>query len=292
MPRVIPNFFIVGAAKSGTTSLYKHLNEHPDIWMPAVKEPHFFGEHRPPGLRYSSKQDYLNLFGEVDGQPAVGEASTAYLYSKTASTEIAEFNPQAKIIVVLRNPVARAYSLYWHNVRAGVEPESFEKALVLEEERVGNGWRYGFHYVTSGMYAEQIQRYLSVFPSTQIKIVLFEELHFSVLGVVRELFSFLGVSPDQHIQPQRIFNRSGPPKHPLLNAFLHKQSRVKRMIMSPLPVGLKKRWKSRLLEANSATPPKMQIAVEQQLVVAFEEDVARLALLIDRDLSNWLIPSP
>lgn len=255
-----------------------------------MKEPHFFGEHRPPGPRYSSKQDYLSLFGEASDQTAVGEASTAYIYSKTASAEIAGFNPKANIIVVLRNPVARAYSLYWHNVRAGVEPESFEQALALEQARVRAGWRYGFHYVASGMYANQIRRYQSVFPSAQIKIVLFEELQASMMSVVRELFRFLSVNPDEPIKPQRIFNRSGPPKVPLLNRFLHSQSNIKRMLMSPFPIGLKNRMKSRLLEANSATPPRMNNELEQKLVVAFSEDITRLAVLIDRDLSHWLKP--
>lgn len=133
-----PDFFIVGAPKAGTTSIYSYLVQHPEIFMPARKEPYFFGQWR----RNSEEdlRDYLRLFRGVPESKVAGEASTTYLYLQSAAEEIKAFRPDAKIIIMLRNPVDRAYSQYWHHVRLGWVEASFEEELEAEEARLREGW--------------------------------------------------------------------------------------------------------------------------------------------------------
>lgn len=289
----MPNFFIVGAAKCGTTSIYNYISQHPQIWMPTLKEPHFFGEHRPPGPSFASLDDYLSLFEQGRNYPALGEASTAYIYSNSAAREIFQFNPEARIIMVLRNPRERAYSLYWHNVRAGIEKLSFEDALAAESQRINDGYRYSFHYVTSGLYAQQVKRYQAIFPPEQVRVFLFEELQQSADRMLTDVFRFLEVDTDFLIDTKKAYNLSGPPRIRFVNNFLHNQSRLKRVLLSFLPIALKQRWKSTLLELNSAQPPVMSPATASLLTQTFAEDIAELSGLCNKDLTEWLkAPTP
>ncbi len=132
-----PDFFVVGAAKSGTSSLHRHLEQHPAVFMPAVKEPHFFSDERPPVQEVKSLREYLALFADSPLGARAGEASTSNLYSPESASRIKAFQPDAGIIMVLRNPVDRAYSQYWNQVHEGVEPLSFEEALEAEWNYVG-----------------------------------------------------------------------------------------------------------------------------------------------------------
>lgn len=146
--RHVPNFFIVGAAKSGTTSLYHYLKQHPEIYMSPVKEPKYFlasinkFPHNGPGDIEVDKKiirtwdEYLKLFSNASVEKCIGEASCGYLYyCELVAPSIKRISPEAKIIIVLRNPVERAFSAYCYLFREGRETLSFEEALKIEEER-------------------------------------------------------------------------------------------------------------------------------------------------------------
>src|SRR5215210_1748036 len=154
---MLPNFLVIGAGKSGTTSLYHYLRQHPDVYMSPVKEPLFFaaegGRIRFPGPdgRMISRaanpgavtrmKDYRALFAGVSGKKAVGEASPQYLYTPEAPLRIKHYVPEAKLIAVLRNPVERAYSAFLHRTRLGREPlADFSEALRQEDSRMREGW--------------------------------------------------------------------------------------------------------------------------------------------------------
>lgn len=133
-----PDFFIVGAPKCGTMSLYRHLRQHPEIFMPTTKEPHFFGRDLPilPHTCVRNASKYRELFADAGNAKRIGEASVWYLYSKQASREIHEFNPSARILISLRNPVDMLYSLHGQFLRSAREEIlDFEEALAAEDDR-------------------------------------------------------------------------------------------------------------------------------------------------------------
>lgn len=294
-----PDFFLVGAAKSGTSSLANYLAQHPSVFMTEPKEPHFFGElARPPVREVKGMSEYLGLFrGAPEGAKA-GEASTSYLYSPEAAREIQAFRPDAKILVILRDPVDRAYSQYWNQVREGVEPLGFEEALRAEPERIARGWRYGFHYVEAGRYAGQVARYLELFGPQNVNVHLFEDLKEDADGVSRDVFSFLGVDPSAEIRADKAHNPSGSPKSPvaalgvngaiLLFRVLGRQWRKRGLSGSPRLVEKLKGAKDWMLEKNSAPVPTMDPATRAKLKETFAEDVLSLQDLIGRDLTRWL----
>ncbi|WP_279401847.1 sulfotransferase [Piscibacillus salipiscarius] len=167
---------MIGAAKSGTTSLYEYLKQHPQIYFPERKEPHFFGNMKPGGEHVNNINEYLKMFEDAPDNTVIGEASTSYLYSSDAANKIKKFNNNAKIIVMLRNPVDRAYSMYRHQVRNGSENLSFEEGLKAEESRILKGWKYGFHYFAGGKYSWQIENYFDFFGDNNVKVFCLKTL--------------------------------------------------------------------------------------------------------------------
>ena len=296
-----PDFFIVGAAKAGTSSLYGYLSQHRQIYMPDLKEPHFFSEWHPPTPAPENLGEYLSLFAGVSKEVQVGEASTSYLCSLVAPQAIKQFRPDAKIVIVLRNPVDRAYSQYWNHVRDRVEPLSFEEALKAEPERMARGWWCGYHYLRCGLYAEQVSRYLETFGANSVKVYLFEDLVKDAGSVCRNLFSFLGVDPDQPTEKLGIRNRSGPPKSVLVSRLLREATRMFRLSQQqlyragfrrgPLPVSWRRSAKEWLQARNTAQTPKMDVRTRESLQGTFEEDILRLEGIIQKDLSSWLEPA-
>src|SRR5215469_4673603 len=141
-----PSFFIIGAANSGTTSLYGWLKQHPEIFMPALKEPHYFSQIRPSyEQRYlrtyvTDSRAYLKLFCRGACSRAIGEASPSYLFDREAPLRIRSVVPHAKIIVLLRDPLERAQSHYLMDVREGVQERTFDEAVKDDWNRKRKGW--------------------------------------------------------------------------------------------------------------------------------------------------------
>jgi Sulfotransferase family len=198
---VWPNFFIVGAAKAGTTSLYAGLREHPEVFMSYPKEPHHFTQVNPPHqLRwhfegYTDPHRYLRLFAGSDSFKAVGEASTSYLWHPQVARRIRKQVPGARIIISLRDPVERAYSHYLMHVREGIQSLRFYDALVEDMKRTDEAWAISHFYVGKGCYAKQVRRYLEVFGRDRVKIVLFDDLKRDPGAKMREVVRFLGLDP-------------------------------------------------------------------------------------------------
>ncbi|AOS97198.1 Sulfotransferase domain protein [Microbulbifer aggregans] len=220
-----PNFFIVGAPKAGTTSIVSYLGESPEVYISPIKEPHFFSSDiRCSNFtqadcksacididRYLKKvplqhlhiafvkdiANYLELFREAQAELAIGEASTGYMYSEFAAQNIAKFSQSAKIIMLLRDPVDRAYSHWKMNVAAGKEPKNkpFSQALEDDFNKKTKGYCRSHLYVESGLYAAQVKRYFEFFPREQILIIKYENLVRAPEIVMTNLFNFLGVKP-------------------------------------------------------------------------------------------------
>lgn len=208
-----PNFFIVGAPKCGTTALYQYLRPHPSIFMPELKEPHFFARDLGSYPRIKTPEEYAALFApSSERHLAVGEASVYYLRSSVAIPAIREFNPEARIIAMFRNPVDMVYSLHSQLLYVSEETvEDFETAWRLQERRARGldlppAIRSPLlvQYAEVGRFGSQAQRVLATFPTAQVKLILFDDFAASPQRIYDEVIQFLGIPHDGRTQFPRI----------------------------------------------------------------------------------------
>ncbi len=297
----MPTFLIIGAAKAGTTSLYQYLKEHPQIYMSPQKEPRFFAlegekiDFRGPGdltrFRYvTDLETYRLLFEDVSHEVAIGEASTWYLYIPKAAERIQHYLPDVKLIVMLRDPVERAYSHFSSWRREGVEPlEHFSQAMAAEKERMENNWSPAWHYQQKGFYYHQLKRYFDLFEKSQIKIYLYEDFKANSTNVVQDIFRFLGVDDTIVTDTSQKHNVSGIPRNKALHKFLKQSNPLRGFLHSWVPAKLRQRVKTNLINLNlqnknQALSPK----IRKQFIEVYREDILKLQELINRDLSQWL----
>jgi len=296
-----PNFFIIGAGKSGTTSLYHYLKQHPQIFMCPVKEPKYFAYAGQP-LNYTGPGDarivpettttreaYLDLFRDAGSQPVVGEASTVYLGPIDGTAQrIAEQIPEARIVAILRQPADRAYSAYMHLRRDGFETlESFQQALDAEPERIRKGYYFHWHLKSRGYYARYLQPWYQYFPREQIRIFLYEDLDLSPFGLLADLFRFLDVDDAFKPDISARHNQSGLPHSLGVQKFLSKRHPVKELLKRVVPEHIGHRVIS-MIQPGMMTTPGIPAGIRSQLTEDFREDILELAALIERDLSQWL----
>jgi len=212
----VPDFFIVGHAKCGTTALYEMLRRHPQIYMPDFKEPMFFARNAQPpntsgrvsfeqtGRRSESLEDYLALFADAGPAQRAGEASTFYLWSHEAPARIAAAQPDARIIAILREPASFLHSLHMQMLQNQAESETdLLKAIALEgRRREGRDiprhsyWPQALMYSDRVRYAEQLRRYHAVFPREQVLVLIYDDFRADNEGTVRRLLRFLDVDED------------------------------------------------------------------------------------------------
>ena len=303
----MPNFLIIGAQKSGTTSLYAHLKQHPQIFMSPLKEPRFFAfEGEKPNFRGPGDQEqyesivgdievYRTLFEGVSKEKAIGEASVLYLYISSAPERIRHYIPEVKVIAILRNPVERAYSAFLHLTRDRKEPlRDFARALQAEEERIGNNWGPIWHYKQVGFYYVQLKRYFETFEREQIKVYLYEDLNNDPIKLLKDIFRFLSVDDAFVPEVSRKYNVSGIPTNGgfyALYTFLLGQNLAKSIVKPLLPSGLRRRVSTTLLSTlqdRTLVKPPLPTEVQQQLTELYREDILKLQELIGRDLTAWL----
>jgi hypothetical protein len=192
-----PNFFIVGAQKAATTSLYFYLKEIPGVYMSPLKEPFYFSPHAVPNSASDiirDKKEYLRLFEKARGYKAIGEATPIYLWDPDTPKLIHEAVPHARIIMILRDPIERAYSNYlmWSKY-TGIR-SSFYDELMRDYKSQEKLYGRSQLYVEFGMYYEQVKRYFDTFGREQIKVIIFEEFVQHPAQTVNEVLAFLGVN--------------------------------------------------------------------------------------------------
>tara|TARA_B110000881_G_scaffold30922_1_gene23352 strand:- start:4571 stop:5470 length:900 start_codon:yes stop_codon:yes gene_type:complete len=293
-----PNFIVIGAMKSATTSLYTYLKQHPDIFMTKVKEPMFFNNFNQntdfkvlgnKSKKVNSLLDYFSMFGSVKNESAIGEASPAYIYNENAPYLIKEHLPDVKIIAILRQPTDRAYSNFLHTKRADRENvNSFEQAIKIEKERISDNWSPLYHYIQKGFYSVQLKRYYNLFPKENIKVYLFEDLVKNPKVTLKDIFKFLNVDENIEIDVSKKSNVSGTPKGIL--GFILKKMRYynlmpKFAISDYLPTFII----SLLFKSVYKDTEKLDSVLRKELTDKYyREEILKLEKLIDRDLSNWL----
>jgi len=191
-----PDFLIVGAAKSGTTSLSSYLDQHPKIEVVSNRLEHF-GQYSNAMMPNLSQDEYLDLYSTIPESTMAGEKSVSYLYSDEAANQIKQMNSNMKILMLLRNPIDRAYSDFWHRRRISMESLSFSDALDVENKRIQQGAPFEQHYAHYGLYAERIESYFSLFGREQCRVFLFENFIDNPQKICRQCFDFLNVPPSQ-----------------------------------------------------------------------------------------------
>lgn len=307
-----PDFFVVGSVKAGTTSLYNYLAAHPGLSLSRIKEPHFFCTDIDPsrfhpqykaqieeGYRNFLKGDqhkgeinaafirneseYESLF-TIHGDQKCGECSTSYLFSTVAAKHIYQKNPDAKIIIMLREPASRAFSHYLMNLKSGVVKGEFREELEIDRKREPKGWGISRLYLEHGYYTDQVKRYLDIFNREQVMIVLFDEFSADTLNSVRSVYKFLGVDPVFLPDTSRRHNEAMLPSSDLARRLM-KRSLVPGFLKGFIPSSVK----SGLLNAMYTRKglPELSQAESRYLKTLYADDVKALGQLIGRDLKHW-----
>lgn len=300
-----PNFFIIGAPKCGTTALSDYLRDHPNIYFSEPKEPHYFAldfeKYRVP----KTLEDYLSLFNDVEPEhTAIGEGSVFYLFSSVALKEIYEFDPQAKIIVMLRNPVDLVHSFHSQQLYSADEDEkSFEKAWRLQDIRQEgkciprkNRHTIFLNYAAIGRLGEQMERLLAIFPYEQIKIIWFEDFVKSTKEVYDDVINFLEVPNDNRTDFIRI-NENKKHKLGTVGRFSEKPPQLlsnialrARDILGIERLNILDTIRS--LNTQVASRELLSDSLRAQLTKEFAPDIKKLSQLLSKDLSHWLLAKP
>lgn len=296
-----PNLFIVGAQKSGTSALAWWLGQHPQVCMSFPKEPGFlaFGERgypyldgygRPsPASLYvvRDERSYLKLFARATPEQRIlGEASTWYFALAGMAGKIKAYQPGAKIIVILRDPVERAYSAWCHARSDHLEPcESFSAALELEAQR--GDVEFLLRYRRMGLYSEALAEYQSVFPASQLLLLFYDDVRANPESVWLAVCTFLGIDASHAPEFENRYNSSGQPRNRLVHSIL-RSHRLKQLVRSVLPHQLAMQAKQKVESLNLEPFPAMDPDCRLGLREYYRPDVQRLSRLTDRDLVAWL----
>lgn len=303
-----PNLFVIGQQKSGTTALHYFLEQHPEVFMSRPKEPSFFCNdfhklsrefHKNNAKAFYEIQDmktYLDLFSKAKSEKILGDASTNYIYSKTSANQIYKFNPKAKIIIMLREPVSFLHSLHMQYVNETSEDiENFEKALEAEKNRK-NGKKIAsrircpsyLFYSDRVKYAEQIKRFLKVFPKSQVKIIIFDDFKKDNAKIYKETLEFLEIDPS-FVPDFKGVHESKTPKSKLLNKFFRNPllTNILKSIL-PLRVYDKIQLKVQAMLMRQEKRKPIYQKLREKLMKKFKPEVVKLNKLLQRDLvKEW-----
>ena len=292
-----PNFFIVGAPKCGTTAMYEYLYAHPDIFMPKLKEFDYFS--RDLHFRYPrmTLSQYLDHFSKAQNEKRVGEVELWSIFSQSSAKEIKAFSPDAKIMIMLRNPVDMIYSLHSQNLQNGHEDiADFERALEAESERKQGknvpktiGLLEAIYYRDLARFSPHVQRYYETFGEQQVLVLLLEDLRRSPAEVYRNTLEFLEVSPD--FQPDfRVVNANRVVRNPGFAKLLHSlPAPVIRLAQVLIPRASRHAMYRKVVDWNSKEMSRTPMApqLRARLMSEFAPDIERLGKLLQRDLSVW-----
>lgn len=301
----LPDFFVIGAPKAGTTALHVALARHPALFLSRVKEPKFFLTDGPPPAgggpgdaktfrEYVWKRaDYEALFDAAPAGALCGESTPFYLYNAAAQQRIAAAVPQARLIALLRDPVDRAHSNWAHLWSAGLEPEKdFVKACRLEQERVEQGWAGFWHYLGLGRYGEQLERLYTRFPREQVLVLRYNQLREAPVQTLDRICAFLGVEP------------SVLPDVPAENVTTQASDSAANRIVATLLRGgtavehrLPAAWWPRIdrflaahLQREQRTREPLTADQREELIPHFADDVALLERVTGESFGDWLDP--
>jgi len=300
-----PNFLVVGAGRCGTTALVEGLRSHPQVFVTEPKEPHYFAFHgtRPafagPGdahtinrVSVTDRQDYLALYPRNHHFLALGDGSVSTLYYyERALPEVMAINPEMRLIVLLRDPVARAYSSHQYLRARGFEPlPDFLAAVADEGRRRAENWHHMWHYTEMSKYADPVAALQQTVPAEQLGIWFFEDLDQDYARVLREVLQFLGVPPVDHVGEHvpRV-NVSGAPRFNRLQQGLSWATRHDR-VRSSVKTVTTYRFRERI-RRYALRHEGLPADAYEQLLPRFADDLVRLRRLLPGEAPTWLSPA-
>lgn len=297
------NFFIVGAAKSGTTSLFHYLPQHPQIFFPKnIKEPAYFSYEF---LNFPMKRDHISkltlqnwwgvstleqyeaIYNEAKDEKILGDASIEYLMLPQCAKKIKAYNPEAKIFICLRDPAERAYSHYMQNIRDNFETLSFAEAVSeeVEKQRKLDNFAYRYWYKEMGNYANQVKTYLDVFGKENVMVILYEDLLQNEEDILAKICSFLKID-SYTFETGSNFNLSGRVKNRSMYNLTNRENILKKILRPIIPTQLRHKIAHNLNKKN-IVKEKMNPEARTMLKAYFKEDIQALEKIIDRDCSKW-----
>ncbi len=300
------NFFMVGAAKCGTTSMFRYLLQHPDVTWGEIKEPEFFSTkyvnlpHKGPKAKEFDEvrtyriEDYEFLYRNVGAEKIIGDASTTYIYHEQCADDIKKYNPDAKILIMLRNPAVRAFSAYMHMKRDQCEKESFLDVYNQSNERVKMNYVGLFDYAGRSLYADRVEHYINIFGKDKVKVIVLEEFEKDKDKVMDELCDFLEISHFK-FDLSRNYNVSGESlnkrktrmienMHMIFNQLIPKRIRYR------IPQNL--RWGIREFfykKGRGDNIVKVQMTDDERKIILsnYLEDIKKLEIVLGRKLECW-----
>lgn len=303
MPK--PDFYLIGALKSGTSAMASFLGQHPDLYLP-VKDVCFFGSdlefrrtmQRTGDWFQPTEARYLEFFEDPPAGARIGEATAYYLHSALSAREIGRFSPGASIIVMLRNPVDMIHSMHKHWLFSlNEDVADLGEALELEKER-SNGrripetafWAQGLQYRSIPCYTDQLERYFEVFGRDRVHVILFDDFRNDLRAAYQGALQFLGVSTD--FEPTYVIsNPSKQVRSRMLQQVLLDPPKWVQTIARPILQNPRLRrgiaGLARKLNTQTAGSPEMAPELRGELIEYFLPEVERLGRLLERDLSNW-----
>lgn len=316
MSKKYPNFFVIGVAKAGTTSLYHMLGSHPEVYLTPIKETNYFaikdldfdnlrpdfkhnttidvGKYIREGMQnqihcanVTEKQHYLALYQKATDEKALGEICNSYIFCPTAIQEIHKDYPDSKIIVMLRNPIERAFSGYLMNLREGKTlASSFLEEINRDERLSPRGWGITINYLEMGKYFEQMQRVYTYFPKEQVRVYLYDDYKKDKKELIKDMYSFLEI--DTHFYPEQDLkvNEAGLPRFKYFNYFIAQTGFLRKWARNILGESAKKIVSKMMYSKDNV--PKISNEEKVYLQQYYREDIEKLSVLLDKNLENWL----
>jgi len=276
-----PTFFLVGAPKAGTTSLFRYLGNHPEVGTSAIKEPCFFAPEVPvdPATDATRRdwETYLSLFAHTEGRRAIGEGSVAYLGSLTAASAIKTRVPTAQILMMLRDPADRLFAHYSAARASGVTTTDY-RTWIDDERRREEQRQPIYGAIWAGRYATHVARFCEHFPSSQMHISYYDDFTSDPDATLARIFTFFGVDPSVSIDRRERHNVTSTARWPALAPF---GPALRRVLPRDTFTRLRRWSRTRSALAPSPTDRALGIALYQQ-------EIESLSLLTGRDLTSWL----
>ena len=301
----MPDFLVIGAPKAGTTALHVALSDHPGLYMSAIKEPKFFLTDGPPpakggpgdALTYREhvwrRADYEALFDAAPPGTLKGESTPLYLYDRAALQRIRAQIPDARLVVIVRDPVERAHSNWTHLWSAGLEPVGdFVRACDQEQRRIAAGWSSFWHYTGLGRYGEQLEYVFSLFPREQVRVLRYRRLVDDPAGTLDQICAFLGVQPGLLTEIPRQ-NVTSHPEPTLSHRAVSLAQRAGSAVGSWVP-GLTAATLTgpleRYLQRHSRERQPLSWDQRQELIPRFEADIELLETVLGESFRDWVQP--
>lgn len=297
-----PNFFVVGAPKAGTTAVYHWLRSHPAVFLPTVKEPSYFayagnsaiptnGPYDPDYVRQITVEleSYAELY-EAAGTRLTGDISPVYLLDDYAAERIVAACPDARIIILLRDPVERAFSQFMHHVRDSLEPcGTFEEALAQEEQRLRDGWSPGHGYATYGHYLSQIEKYFAVFPKEQILVLEYQDLQSTPEHCWHQICEHLRIEPKSLVRNERVNSTQDlaeVPGRPGLARRLKHPGAAQALLKRLMPPRLRAKLRQ-FLEGPPRPVPVLCADTAHALASRYQSERRQIEHLTGLSLAHW-----